>query len=231
MADIDNNQNAENTQLPAEFNDSTDMNLADMLSALIESTIAADQKAAEDYLDVLRTYALEPANGSNGHERLKMVDFEMTDSNGREQIVSIPKLSLLPLPLLRVAEATFDIEAQIDISTATKQDVKEFEENYPIYNQKKKTSIDNLSKAGQEILLKKIKSLAGIRVRLGNQSTQKKRNHLLRSGKTTTKESTSMQKMTNVKVHIKLEPVLLPDGMRGLLQATENTIKVVDKQN
>ena len=231
MADIDNNQNAENTQLPAEFNDSTDMNLADMLSALIESTIAADQKAAEDYLDVLRTYALEPANGSNGHERLKMVDFEMTDSNGREQIVSIPKLSLLPLPLLRVAEATFDIEAQIDISTATKQDVKEFEENYPIYNQKKKTSIDDLSKAGQEILLKKIKSLAGVRVRLSNQSTQKKRNPLLRSGKTTTKETTSMQKMTNVKVHIKLEPVLLPDGMRGLLQATESTIKVVDKQN
>lgn len=37
--------------------------------------------------------------------------------------------------------------------------------------------------------------------------------------------------MTNVKVHIKLEPVQLPDGMRGLLQATENTIKVVDKQN
>ncbi len=237
MADIDNNQNAENTQLPAEFNDSTEMNLADMLSALIESTIAADQKAAEDYLDVLRTYALEPANGSNGHERLKMVDFEMTDSNGREQIVSIPKLSLLPLPLLRVAEATFDIEAQIDISTATKQDVEKFEKNYPIYNQKKKTSIDDLSKEEQEILLKKIKSLAGIRVRLGNQRTQsnqrtqKKRNPLLRSGKTTTKESTSMQKMTNVKVHIKLEPVLLPDGMRGLLQATENTIKVVDKQN
>lgn len=231
MADIDNNQNAENTQLPAEFNDSTDMNLADMLSALIESTIAADQKAAEDYLDVLRTYALEPANGSNGHERLKMVDFEMTDSNGREQIVSIPKLSLLPLPLLRVAEATFDIEAQIDISTATKQDVEKFEKNYPIYNQKKKTSIDDLSKEGQEILLKKIKSLAGIRVRLGNQRTQKKRNPLLRSGKTTTSETTSMQKMTNVKVHIKLEPVLLPDGMRGLLQATENTIKVVDKQN
>lgn len=237
MADIDNNQNAENTQLPAEFNDSTDMNLADMLSALIESTIAADQKAAEDYLDVLRTYALEPANGSNGHERLKMVDFEMTDSNGREQIVSIPKLSLLPLPLLRVAEATFDIEAQIDISTATKQDVKEFEENYPIYNQKKKTSIDDLSKGEQEILLKKIKSLAGVRVRLGNQRTQsnqrtpKRGNPLLRSGKTTTSETTSMQKMTNVKVHIKLEPVLLPDGMRGLLQATENTIKVVDKQN
>ena len=41
---------------------------------------------------------------------------------------------------------------------------------------KKKTSIDDLSKEEQEILLKKIKSLAGIRVRLSNQSTQKKRN-------------------------------------------------------
>ena len=89
MADIDNNQNAENTQLPAEFNDSTEMNLADMLSALIESTIAADQKAAEDYLDVLRTYALEPANGSNGHERLKMVDFE--------NIVQIQKIADEPI--------------------------------------------------------------------------------------------------------------------------------------
>ena len=35
--------------------------------------------------------------------------------------------------------------------------------------------------------------------------------------------------MTNVKVHIKLEPVLLPDGMRGLLQATENNIQVLNK--
>ena len=60
------------------------------------STIAADQKAAEDYLEVLRTYALEPADNRPGHEKLKMVDFEMTDSEGHRQIVSIPKLSLLP---------------------------------------------------------------------------------------------------------------------------------------
>ena len=90
-----------------------DMNLADMLTAMIESTIAADQKAAEDYLEVLRTYALEPSEDRPGHEKLKMVDFEMTDNEGHRQIVSIPKLSLLPLPVLRVAEATFDIEAAV----------------------------------------------------------------------------------------------------------------------
>lgn len=84
---------------PKKVNESTysmDMSLAEMLTAMIESTIAADQKAAEDYLRVLRTYALEPAAGPDGHEKLKMVDFEMTDADGQRQIVSIPKLSLLP---------------------------------------------------------------------------------------------------------------------------------------
>lgn len=100
---------------------SMDMSLAEMLTAMIESTIAADQKAAEDYLRVLRTYALEPADGPDGHEKLKMVDFEMTDADGQRQIVSIPKLSLLPLPVLRVAEATFDMEAQIEINTSVSE--------------------------------------------------------------------------------------------------------------
>lgn len=109
---------------PKKVNESTysmDMSLAEMLTAMIESTIAADQKAAEDYLRVLRTYALEPADGPDGHEKLKMVDFEMTDADGQRQIVSIPKLSLLPLPVLRVAEATFDMEAQIEINTSVSE--------------------------------------------------------------------------------------------------------------
>jgi len=37
------------------------------------------------------------------------------------------------------------------------------------------------------------------------------------------------KKMTNIKVHVKLEPVQLPDGMRGLLQATDSSIKVITK--
>ena len=62
-----------------------DMNLADMLTAMIESTIAADQKAAEDYLEVLRTYALEPSEDRPGHEKLKMVDFEMNLAQSMRQ--------------------------------------------------------------------------------------------------------------------------------------------------
>ena len=36
--------------------DSMEMTLADMLTGMIQSTVAADQKAAEDYLKVLRNY-------------------------------------------------------------------------------------------------------------------------------------------------------------------------------
>ena len=198
-----------------------DMNLADMLTAMIESTIAADQKAAEDYLEVLRTYALEPADNRPGHEKLKMVDFEMTDSEGHRQIVSIPKLSLLPLPVLRVAEATFDIEAQVDISSSmSEESQKEFEDRYPLLRRPLRV-MPTLRRATQVMVpdVKRRVLPAAVRVRLAQ------------SGTTKSESKKEVQKMTNVKVHIKLEPVVLPDGMRSLLQASDNTIQILDEDN
>lgn len=198
-----------------------DMNLADMLTAMIESTIAADQKAAEDYLEVLRTYALESADNRPGHEKLKMVDFEMTDSEGHRQIVSIPKLSLLPLPVLRVAEATFDIEAQVDISSSVSEESqKEFEERYPIL--RRPLRVMPPIRRGTSVRVPAVKDrvmAAAVRVRLAQ------------SGTTKSESKKEVQKMTNVKVHIKLEPVVLPDGMRSLLQASDNTIQILDEDN
>ena len=198
-----------------------DMNLADMLTAMIESTIAADQKAAEDYLEVLRTYALEPAGNRLGHEKLKMVDFEMTDSEGHRQIVSIPKLSLLPLPVLRVAEATFDIEAQVDISSSmSEESQKEFEDRYPLLRRPLRV-MPTVRRATQVMVpdVKRRVLPAAVRVRLAQ------------SGTTKSESKKEVQKMTNVKVHIKLEPVVLPDGMRSLLQASDNTIQILDEDN
>lgn len=199
---------------------SMDMSLAEMLTAMIESTIAADQKAAEDYLRVLRTYALEPAAGPDGHEKLKMVDFEMTDADGQRQIVSIPKLSLLPLPVLRVAEATFDMEAQIEINTSvSEKEQKDFRKRFPLLKQQLQTKIQSTQEGVEtdDAEIEQTIAAAGVRVRM------------LRPGVTPSETQKDVQKMTNVKVHIKLEPVLLPDGMRGLLQATENNIQVLNK--
>ena len=196
-----------------------DMNLADMLTAMIESTIAADQKAAEDYLEVLRTYALEPSEDRPGHEKLKMVDFEMTDNEGHRQIVSIPKLSLLPLPVLRVAEATFDIEAQVDISSSVSEESqKEFEDRYPLLRRPLRV-MPTVRRATSGIVPTEKRRVlpAAVRVRLAQPGTSK------------SESKKEVQKMTNVKVHIKLEPVVLPDGMRSLLQASDNTIQILDE--
>ena len=208
---------------PKKVNESTysmDMSLAEMLTAMIESTIAADQKAAEDYLRVLRTYALEPAAGPDGHEKLKMVDFEMTDADGQRQIVSIPKLSLLPLPVLRVAEATFDMEAQIEINTSvSEKEQKDFRKRFPLLKQQLQTKIQSTQEGVEtdDAEIEQTIAAAGVRVRM------------LRPGVTPSETQKDVQKMTNVKVHIKLEPVLLPDGTRGLLQATENNIQRVNQ--
>ena len=174
-----------------------DMNLADMLTAMIESTIAADQKAAEDYLEVLRTYALEPSEDRPGHEKLKMVDFEMTDNEGHRQIVSIPKLSLLPLPVLRVAE-----------------------DRYPLLRRPLRM-MPTVRRATSGIVPTERRRVlpAAVRVRLAQTGTSK------------SESKKEVQKMTNVKVHIKLEPVVLPDGMRSLLQASDSTIQILDEDD
>ena len=197
-----------------------DMNLADMLTAMIESTIAAAQKAAEDYLEVLRTYALEPSEDRPGHENLKMVDFEMNYNEGHRQIVSIPKLSL-PLPVLRVAEATFDIEAQVDISSSVSEESqKEFEDRYPLLRRPLRM-MPTVRRATSGIVPTERRRVlpAAVRVRLAQTGTSK------------SESKKEVQKMTNVKVHIKLEPVVLPDGMRSLLQTSDSTIQILDEDN
>ena len=199
---------------------SMDMTLADMLTGMIQSTVAADQKAAEDYLKVLRDYALMPSANAKGRESLKMIHFEMTDSDGERQVISIPKLSLLPLPVLRVSEATFDIDAQLDIKTVVSGKEREyFLKRYPLFKKRLRSvsKEERADKLGEEMLRRKIIA-PGVRVRL------------IRPVPTETSKSMEMEKkMTNIKIHVKLEPVQLPDGMRGLLQATDSSIKVITK--
>ena len=72
-----------------------EISLGEMIATLIQSTIDADQAVTDDYLEEFERYAFEKT--PNGKSKLTMVDFEMTDNEGNRQIVTIPKLSLLPL--------------------------------------------------------------------------------------------------------------------------------------
>lgn len=51
--------------------------------------------------------------------RLAMAQFTMRDSQGTMQEVSIPKITMMPLPLLHVTEATFDLDLSVNLVDTT----------------------------------------------------------------------------------------------------------------
>ncbi len=208
MTDISQN----NTSTDTTGNGTIDMTLADMLNSMIESTINADMKAAEDYLELLRDYAL------NDNNTLQMVDFEMAGSDGRRKVVSIPKLSLLPIPALRVAEATFDIDAQMDMKTISEKEQADFNKRF-LRLRRNRLAMANGSTTTNISKIASDTAAAKVRVRF-----------LKPLQSQTQAEKTQTEKMTNVKIHIKLEPVTLADGMRSLLQATESSITVTNEK-
>ena len=105
------------------------------------------------------------------------------------------------------------------------KDVKELQKmrtlrkRFPLLKQQLQTKIQSTQEGVEtdDAEIEQTIAAAGVRVRM------------LRPGVTPSETQKDVQKMTNVKVHIKLEPVLLSDGMRGLLQATENNIQVLNK--
>ncbi len=208
MTDISQN----NTSTDTTGNGTIDMTLADMLNSMIESTINADMKAAEDYLELLRDYAL------NDNNTLQMVDFEMAGSDGRRKVVSIPKLSLLPIPALRVAEATFDIDAQMEMKTISEKEQADFNKRF-LRLRRNRLAMANGSTTTNISEIASDTAAAKVRVRF-----------LKPLQSQTQAEKTQTEKMTNVKIHIKLEPVTLADGMRSLLQATESSITVTNEK-
>lgn len=225
-----------------------ELGLVEMLTGMIQSTILADQQAADDYLEMIENYALEP--GENGRQRLKMVDIEMTAQDGSKQVMSIPKISLLSLPSLRVAEAKFELEAELLVKTLTEKQIKLLGSKLPILRRqlgmvRKRADI---VKAQQQKVIPE-KKLVGRRQSLLNsrqaaqlqqpEQTEKRlpgmglfiRNPIAKSdGQTSSTTTTTKEQTTNLKISIVLRPSVLPDGMRGLLQEAQSSIIVKDEQ-
>lgn len=222
-----------------------ELGLVEMLTGMIQSTILADQQAADDYLEMIENYALEP--GENGRQRLKMVDIEMTAQDGSKQVMSIPKISLLSLPSLRIAEAKFELEAELVAKTLTEKQIKLLGRKLPILSRQlgilrkragttkvpqrvdleKKLAGRKISaiRVGKEIMQQQMKQgedkITGTGLFLRNPNA--KPTGQVSSTTTTTKEQT-----TNLKISIVLRPSVLPDGMRGLLQEAQSSIIVKD---
>ena len=256
------------------------MSLTDMIAGMIQAVIDADQAVTDDYLEAFTRYAFEKTDKG---EQLQMVHFEMVDSDGTRQLVSIPKLSLLPLPVLHVQEATFDFEAQMSIRESTEEIKEKTEEGKEGttttqgFTRPSNTTSSSSSRPPDRVRVSKEVARRGVKRRdIGASSTtastssgtdstssstasaregfrrrtvdartiRQLSNRIVvrftRPSSTSTASSapvagaptagpttTNTEQNINLKVHIKLEPSVLPNGMRGLLQETDRSFQII----
>lgn len=92
--------------------------LKDIFSAPLLATLDADVIASEKFVEFIRTYGFERDGESQGNSggigfgKLRMVTFQY-NVNGAERTISIPLLSLIPLPLIQIQDADFKFNVKI----------------------------------------------------------------------------------------------------------------------
>ena len=200
------NETKKTSQETTEAVHSMGLGLTDLIAGMVQATVDADQAVTDDYMETFREYAFEK-DPNGGNDRLQMVDFEMVDNEGVRRLVRIPKLSLLPLPVLHVSEATFDIEAKI-VATATAQTQED-------------TPDDLIRKQPSRVGMQRLPTTA--QYRLTFESNLNKKLPKTRSKKQTT--GGEAQTAFNAKIHIELRPTTLSNGMRGALQVVDTSIQ------
>ena len=93
------------------------MDLQQLIAGPLIATVEADAMSAQRYYSYLMRIAFEDYDAAtNSASRLRMLTFNYfdTDANGRrEQTVSIPLFTIVPLPLLQIQEADFDFDIKI----------------------------------------------------------------------------------------------------------------------
>ena len=184
---------------------------------------------------------------------LAMTKFTMKDASGNMQEVSIPQITMMPLPLLHVTEATFDIDLSINlvdkssyVGTLTEAEQQKVAEIMNYYRATGRNTVDGLIDylqyqmrqpyymrpsgvssygiSGLGISLEKQLSLL-YKFKAATESTIGSGSSFMVKDKDETSDST-----TNLKVNIKMRQSDLPEGIKLLLQAAANSLQVVNEK-
>lgn len=179
------------------------MELQQLIAGPLIATIEADTLSAQKYLDYVMRVAFEsynPQTGETGKLRIITFSYNEQDANGpHKRTVSIPLLTLVPLPLLHVEEADFDFD--IKILDALSENV---DEKFSIEQGKSVTNRPEVT---------------GFKMRA---SLAPKQGEASRGGEL--QQSLS----ANMKVKVKMRPADMPAGLSNLLHLTANNVQVED---
>ena len=181
------------------------MELQQLIAGPLVSTIETDALSSRRYLEMLELIAFENAKeGDRNIRRLRTLKFTYQETNvngNRSKVVSIPLVTLLPLPLLQIKEADFDFDINI-LDAVSSGTVESFD-----YGEGK---IDQKNENKRAFWLRA--SLAS------------------RNGAGSYSEKSEQQMSANMKVHVKMRQADMPAGLSNLLRLTASNLQVEDAE-
>ena len=181
------------------------MELQQLIAGPLVSTIEADTLSSRRYLEMLQLIAFEDVTeGDRNIRRLRTLKFayQETNVNGyRNKVVSIPLVTLLPLPLLQIKEADFDFDINI-LDAVSSGTVESFD-----YGEGK---IEQNNENRRPFRLRA--SLAP------------------KSSSGSYSDKSEQQLSANMKVHVKMRQADMPAGLSNLLRLTAGNLQVEDAE-
>jgi hypothetical protein len=110
------------------------MDLKQLIASPLIATLEADAMTTMSYVNFLKEVAFEADdNGGLGKLRTFTFQYYQNDKGGKTlKAVQIPVISLIPIPLLQIKEATFDFDIKIlDSLTEASEQEFSFEKENP----------------------------------------------------------------------------------------------------
>ena len=176
------------------------MELKALISGPPAATIDADYASSRRYLNYLLDLTFESYDRKTGKAgKMRTLDFtyQTQDVGGpHTQRISIPLLTLVPLPLLQVKEADFDFDIQIVDALSADKDAA--------------FSLKNGSSPEEEV------STEGVKLRVSMAQAS-------REGKTT--EGVRKSLTANMKVKVRMQQADMPGGLSNLLHLTTSNVQ------
>lgn len=190
--------------MPDKTNEHSDqlIGLTDLMVETMEATIDADRRTAEEYYRILEENSFVQSTDGQSSE-LQMVNVRITNPSGQTQIVSIPKMILMPVPMLHISEATFEIEGNMCLNTTED------------------------TSSGRTVPQRVITPKKGVSVeKLQTNASIIRRNLTVRLANASERTTENAQSSTNLKVSVKMTQSDMPSGLVNLLQVMTNNIQV-----
>lgn len=191
--------------------------LTDLMVKTLQATIEADRNTAEEYYRILEETSFKPSKEEGAPEELEMVNVRIQNQNGQTQIISVPKMILMPVPMLHISEATFEIGGTMCLNTTetTEEVAKESSTGVKPQSLTQRNIARTTSGGRVSMPVGKIRYMDSIAVRLPANNSN--------SSESTVETG---QSTTNLKISVKMTQSDMPSGLVNLLQVMTNNIQV-----